>query len=109
MTRIGKIYTVTELRDTLRPIFAEYGVRSAVLSGSYSKGETTERSDVDLLVDSGLRGLAFFGLLEGIVPAFDIPDNMMDVSQIGQGSPVELETELSGVQIYGQRLAREGI
>ena len=64
---------------------------------------------VDLLVNSDLRGLAFFGLLEGTVSAFDIPNNMMDVSRVGQGSPVELETERIEVQIYGQHLARESI
>ena len=99
---MSKIYTVTELRDTLSPIFAEHGVRSAVLFGSYSKGQATERSDVDLLVDSGLRGLAFFGLLEGVVSALDVPVDMIDVSQVEQGSPVELEIKRSGVQIYGQ-------
>ena len=82
-----KIYTVTELRDTLSPIFAEHCARSAVLFGSYSKGETTERSDVDLLVDSGLCSLVFFGLLEGVVSALDVPVDMIDVSQVEQGSP----------------------
>ena len=97
---MSKIYTVTELRDTLSPIFAEYGVRSALLFGSYAKGQATECSDVDLLVDSGLRGLAFFGLLEDVVSALDVPVDMIDVSQVEQDSPVELEIERSGVQIY---------
>ena len=96
-----KIYTVTELRDTLSPIFAEHGVRNVVLFGSYAKGQATERSNVDLLVDSGLRGLAFFGLLEGVVSALEVPVDMIDVSQVKQGSPVDLEIKRSGVQIYG--------
>ena len=97
---MSRIYTVTELRDTLSPIFAEHGVRSAVLFGSYAKGQATERSNVDLLVDSGLRGLAFFGLLEDVVSTLDVPVDMIDVSQVEHGSPVELEIERSGVQIY---------
>ena len=95
-------YTIPELRDALRPIFAEHGVRSAVLFGSYSKGQATERSDVDLLVDSGLRGLAFFGLLEGIVSALDAPVDLIDVSQVERGSLIDREIRQSGVQIYGQ-------
>ena len=62
--------------------------------------QATERSDVDLLVDSGLRGLAFFGLLEDVVSALDVSVDMIDVSQVEQDSPVELEIERSGVQIY---------
>lgn len=52
-----------ELKDILTPIFKQNGVRQAILFGSYADGYATPQSDVDLLVDSGLRGLAFFGLL----------------------------------------------
>ena len=99
---MSRIYTVSELRDTLNPVFAQYGVRSAVLFGSYSKGQATERSDVDLLVDSGLRGLAFFGLLESVVTALDVPVDMIDVMQLERGSLIDRESRKSGVQIDGQ-------
>ena len=99
---MSRIYTVSELRDTLNPVFAQHGVRSAVLFGSYSKGQATERSDVDLLVDSGLRGLAFFGLLESVVTALDVPVDMIDVTQLERGSLIDREIRKSGVQIYGQ-------
>lgn len=59
---MSKIYTVPELQTVLSPIFREHGVKKATLFGSYAKGAATSRSDVDLLVDSGLRGLAFFWL-----------------------------------------------
>ena len=32
--------------------------------------------------------------------ALDVPVDMIDVSQVEQGSPVELEIKRSGVQIY---------
>ena len=67
---MSKIYTVPELQSVLSPIFRANGVRKATLFGSYAKGVATARSDVDLLVDSGLRGLAFFGLLEQVTEAF---------------------------------------
>ena len=99
---MNKVYTVAELRDTLRPIFDAHGVRSAVLFGSYAKGMATERSDVDLLVDSGLRGLSFFGLLESVVTALDVPVDMIDACQIEQNSVIDREIRRSGVKIYGQ-------
>ena len=98
---MSKLYTVSELRETLEPVFAQHGVRSAVLFGSYSKGQATERSDVDLLVDSGLRGLAFFGLLESVVSALEVPVDMIDVTQIERDSLIDREIRQSGVQIYG--------
>ncbi|MBR6095671.1 MAG: nucleotidyltransferase domain-containing protein [Oscillospiraceae bacterium] len=99
---MSRVYTVSELRDTLHPVFLQHGVRSAVLFGSYSKGQATERSDVDLLVDSGLRGLAYFGLLESVVSALDVPVDMIDVTQLERGSLIDREIRKSGVQIYGQ-------
>ena len=64
---MSKIYSLSELKSILNPVFSEHGVRKAVLFGSYAKGTATEHSDVDLLVDSGLRGLKFFGLLESVI------------------------------------------
>ncbi len=95
-------YTLTELKNKLDPVFDQYGVRSAILFGSYAKGKATGRSDVDILVDSGLRGLAFFGLLEGVRAALQIPVDLIDVTQIEQGSQIEREIRQTGVSIYGQ-------
>ena len=94
-------YTTGELRRALEPVFREYGVRSAVLFGSYAKGKAEQNSDVDILVDSGLRGLRFFGLLESVSDALEIPVDLLDVQQIVPGSPIEREIRESGVHIYG--------
>ena len=59
-------YSVSQIKKILSPIFEAHHVRRAVLFGSYAKGTARERSDIDILVDSGLRGLAFYGLLEDV-------------------------------------------
>ena len=73
-----------------------------MLFGSYAKGVATPRSDVDLVVDSGLRGLAFFGLLESVVTALDTPVDLIDVSRIEHGSRIDREAAQSGVKIFEQ-------
>lgn len=35
---MDKVYTIPELRTILSPVFAEHGVKRAVLFGSYAKG-----------------------------------------------------------------------
>lgn len=95
------VYTLPQLKDTLTPVFDAYGIRKAVLFGSYAKGTATEKSDLDLLVDSGLRGLSFFGLLESVCSAVDVPVDLIDVSQVDQGSLVDQEISRTGVTIYG--------
>ena len=92
---MSKIYTVPELQSVLSPIFRANGVRKATLFGSYAKGVATASSDVDLLVDSGLRGLAFFGLLEQVTEALDTPVDLIDVSQVETGSEIAREIQKS--------------
>lgn len=99
---MDKVYTIPELKTILSPVFAKHGVKRAVLFGSYAKGAATSRSDVDLVVDSGLRGLAFFGLLESVATALDTPVDLIDVSQIERGSRIDKEVEQSGVKIFEQ-------
>ena len=43
---MSKIYSLSELKSILDPVFSEHGVRKAVLFGSYAKGTATEHSDV---------------------------------------------------------------
>ena len=95
------MYTCDQIKDTLEPVFKEYGVRSAFLFGSYAKGMPTEKSDIDILVDSGLRGLAFFGLLDAVTNALGKEVDLLDVSQIKPDSKIDEETKRTGVRLYG--------
>lgn len=59
------IYTLEEIGHRVKPVAEKYRLRAVYVFGSYARGEATENSDIDLLVDdtgSGLRGLAYGGL-----------------------------------------------
>ena len=57
------IYTIDEIKRRIEPVAKEYGVKQVYLFGSYARGEATEESDVDLLVDApDVQGLRFVGL-----------------------------------------------
>lgn len=45
------IYTIEEIRERIEPVARQYRVKELYLFGSYARGEATEESDVDLLVD----------------------------------------------------------
>ena len=53
-------------------------------------------------MDSGLRGLAFFGLLERVSEALETPVDLIDVTQIEKGSEIEQEIQRSGVALFEQ-------
>ncbi len=95
-------YTVAQIRDRLTPIFRQNNVRKAVLFGSYGKGLATPESDVDILVDSGLPGLSFFGLLEDVCQSLDCPVDMIDTRDVIPGSTIDREIQRTGMVIYEQ-------
>ena len=92
---------ISDLRSKLLPIFKNYKVKEAILFGSVAKKTATEKSDIDILVDSKLRGLSFFGLLEDIANATGKEVDLIDISQIEKGSQIEKEIRDTGVVIYG--------
>ena len=93
---------IESIKENLIPVFGRYNIKRAVLFGSYAKGTATERSDIDIYVDSGLRGLKFFGLLEDVTEALQKPVDLIDRSQIEKGSKVMSEIKKTGVLIYGK-------
>ena len=92
--------SVNELQSELRPVFMSFGVKKAVLFGSVSKGTNTENSDIDIMVDSRLKGLKFLGLLEQIKEVSGMEVDLIDVSHIEKNSAVEKEIKKTGKIIY---------
>jgi hypothetical protein len=55
---------------------------------------------VDLLVDSGLRGLRFVGLLDDVQRAVGKDVDLFDVTHIESGSRIDREIRDTGVTVY---------
>lgn len=96
-----KIYSISDIKYRLVPIFKKYNVKKAILFGSYAKGTAKINSDIDIMVESDLRGLAFYGLLEDVVNAIDKSVDLLDKRQISNASKIKSEINSTGVIIYG--------
>lgn len=94
------IYSKAELQSRLMPVIAQYGVKRVVLFGSYAKGTADDKSDVDLLVDSGLRGLRFVSLCEEMRRALDREIDLFDVSHVESDSWISREIASTGVVLH---------
>lgn len=92
--------SIDAIRTTLTPVFRAHDVNKAVLFGSVAKGTATNQSDLDLLVDSDLRGLRFVGLIEDIRAAAGMPVDVFAPSHIERGSLIDREIRATGVTIY---------
>lgn len=94
--------SVDQIKEKTIPILRNYPVDKAILFGSYAKGEATNKSDIDLYIDTNgeLRGLDFVGLLEILVDALGADIDLIDKSHIEPDSPIIQEIENGGVVIY---------
>ena len=93
-------HSISEIKAALLPVFRDYGIERAVLFGSVARETSTDNSDIDLLVDSGLHGLRFVGFMEAVRRAVSMPVDMFDVEHIEKGSRIEHEIMSTGVTIY---------
>lgn len=97
-----KILSVDDITTALAPVFRIYNIRSATLFGSYAKRTANAKSDVDLYVDSGLKGLKFVGFTERVQNNLGKPVDIIDKSHITPGTQILNEIESTGVQIYAR-------
>lgn len=91
---------VSDIQAVLTPVFDNYGISRAVLFGSVVRGNATEKSDLDLLVDSRLRGLRFVGFMEAVRQAAGMPVDVFDITHIEKDSKIDREIRSTGVTIY---------
>lgn len=60
------VYSIEELQARIIPIAQKYQIKAVYLFGSYARSEATERSDIDLIVDTtgtNLKSLFALGAL----------------------------------------------
>jgi len=65
------VLSINELVERITPVLQKHSVRKAVLFGSYAKGVATRCSDVDMMVETSLRGLSFMQLYCDLQDALD--------------------------------------
>ena len=81
------IYTISEIKDIVRPVAERHRVGKLALFGSYARGEADASSDVDLCVDG-----------DGITSLFDLGDLYCDLES-ALGKQIDLIT-LSSLKMH---------
>ncbi len=60
-----EIYTIKQIKDIIKPILNKHNINEIYLFGSYSRGEATKDSDIDIFCEKGdIRTLIDQGKLE---------------------------------------------
>lgn len=105
------VYEIEEIAERVRPIAERYGVGKIYLFGSYARGEATEESDIDLLVEAenikSLFGLG--GFYSDLEDALQKRLDLITTEQVNQSRNNPLhkrfiqELELDRKEIYNAR------
>ena len=82
-------------------IFSKYKINFCYLFGSYAKNKAKPSSDVDLLIDSDVTGLDFFGLVEELRQKLHKRIDLLKLEQLGNNEDLLREIMKDGIRIYG--------
>jgi predicted nucleotidyltransferase len=92
-----------QIESKICEILTQYPVKRAALFGSAARGETTERSDIDLLIEflPDTRGLEFFGLRVDLEEALGCSVDLLTWKSLSKSKPAfKLNVESEAKLIY---------
>ena len=96
------VYTIEEIKHKLNPIFEEKNVVRAILFGSYTKGEATEESDIDIaaLVDDEMSILSFCDIADKVINELGKNVDFLYANDIIPNGKIDLALKKDGVLLY---------
>ena len=87
------IYSIDEIKRRIAPVIEKYRIPAMYLFGSYARGEATEESDIDFLVDTAgteLTSLLRLGALYcDLEEVFGTRIDLITVQSLNQRSTME--------------------
>lgn len=95
------LLTIDEIKSITSEIFKKYDVNFCYLFGSYSKNKQNEKSDVDLLIDSSITGLDFYGLVEELRISLKKKVDLLKINQLNDNEELLRNILKEGIKIYG--------
>lgn len=90
-----------EIIEKVNDVFKNYDIEFCYLFGSYSRGEATPKSDVDLLVSTKITGMAFYGLAETLRESLHKNIDLLNVDQLLNNKELLNNILKEGIKIYG--------
>ena len=91
------VYTLAEIKNKVMPILEKYRIPAMYLFGFYARGNATEDSDIDFLIDTtgtDLTSLLRLGALYcDLEEAFQKPIDLITVGAIMQESTMESDID----------------
>ncbi len=94
--------TLEDIEKTCQSILKGYSVEFCILFGSYAKETPTEKSDVDLLISTEVKGMKFYGLTEMLREGLKKRVDLLTLEQLTDKKELLKEILKDGIRIYVQ-------
>ena len=95
------VLTINEISERVGQVLEKYEVNFCYLFGSYAKQKATPKSDVDLLIDTNVTGLNFYGLVEDLRVTLCKKIDLLKINQLENNLELLKEILKDGIKIYG--------
>ncbi|MBQ3253344.1 MAG: nucleotidyltransferase domain-containing protein [Acholeplasmatales bacterium] len=95
------ILILEDIKNIVKTVCDNYKVNFCYLFGSYAKNTAGDKSDVDLLIDTEVTGLDFYGLVEELRVELHKKVDLITVNQLDNNQELLKEILKDGIKIYG--------
>lgn len=95
------ILSIEQIKNICSESFENTDVEYCYLFGSYAKGNSTELSDVDLLVATSTSGIKFYDLVEALRENLHKKIDVLNFEQLKNNPELVNEILKDGIKIYG--------
>lgn len=99
------IFNINEIKTILFPVFQTAPVYRAILFGSYAKGNPTDKSDIDIVIDSEgeLLNINFYGVLEDITTRLGKRIDLFEITELKNNVVMKSVVEREGIVLYDRK------
>ena len=94
--------SIEEIKSYILPVVKKYPVEKVILFGSYARGDASDKSDVDLIVESRglLRNRKIFALGGELLGELPVRVDVYDILEIENPSAMYDNIQKEGIVIY---------
>ena len=94
--------TIDEIKKYIMPVIEKYPIEKVILFGSYARGDASETSDVDLVVESSgkMRNSKIFALGGDLLATLPVRVDVYDILEIIESSPLYKNIKKDGITLY---------
>ena len=94
------ILSLDKIIEKVTSVLMKYDVSYCYLFGSYATNKAHDKSDVDLLVDTTVTGMDFFGLAEELREELHKRVDLLNQAQLTNNPTLIKEILMKGMRIY---------